>query len=334
MSHSAKSAIETFNHQSDVGGSAVANGDKPFGPRTEMREGFAPFGEFQTWYRVSGDIKSERVPLIVAHGGPGCTHDYVDSFKDIAAKGRAVIHYDQIGNGRSSHIDDKPADFWTVGLFLSELENLTRHLGIAAQYNLLGQSWGGMLAAEHAVRQPEGLNALVIASSPSSMPVWLSEALRLRANLPTEVQETLARHEANEAYQHAEYLAATEVYYRRHVCRLTEWPDEVRRSFAAMTENPTVYHTMNGPTEFHITGTLKDWSIDDRLHRISVPTLLISGVHDEATAACVAPYASLIPDVTQVIMTDSSHMCHVEEREATMQTVERFLKAQDWIEVA
>jgi L-proline amide hydrolase len=328
-----KTAAETIVHPSSPNGAPVENSETAPGPRAEVREGFAPFGDFRTWYRVTGDIESGKVPLIIAHGGPGCTHDYVDSFKDIAASGRAVIHYDQIGNGRSSHVENKPPEFWTVELFLSELENLTRHLGIDARYNLLGQSWGGMLAAEHAVRGPRGLNALVIASSPSSMTVWLSEALRLRASLPIDVQETLALHEANEAYHHAEYLAATDFYYRRHVCRLAEWPDEVRRSFAAMAGNPTVYHTMNGPTEFHITGTLKDWSIDDRLHKISVPTLLISGVHDEATAACVAPYASLIPNVTQVIMTDSAHMCHVEERDATMETVERFLTSQDWIEV-
>lgn len=129
-------------------------------------EGFAPYGEYQTWYRVTGDITSGKPPLIVAHGGPGCTHDYVDSFKDIAATGRAVIHYDQVGNGKSTHLPDKGGDFWTVAFFKAELHNLIDHLGIRGAYCLLGQSWGGMLGAEFAVDQPEGLKALVIANSP------------------------------------------------------------------------------------------------------------------------------------------------------------------------
>ena len=101
------------------------------------------------------------------HGGPGCTHDYVDSFKELAATGRAVVHYDQIGNGRSTHLRDKGPEFWTVSLFLDELDRLLNHLDIAGRYDIVGQSWGGMLAAEHAVLQPPGLRRLVIADSPA-----------------------------------------------------------------------------------------------------------------------------------------------------------------------
>ncbi|ODN70359.1 L-amino acid amidase [Methylobrevis pamukkalensis] len=95
-------------------------------------EGFAPFGEWKTWYRVTGDLAGPKTPLIVLHGGPGCTHDYVDSFKDLAATGRAVIHYDQIGNGHSTHLPEKGGDFWTPALFMAELDNLIDHLACAA----------------------------------------------------------------------------------------------------------------------------------------------------------------------------------------------------------
>jgi L-proline amide hydrolase len=297
--------------------------------QTTVQEGYAPFGEHRTWFRVTGNLDSSKVPLVVAHGGPGCTHDYVDSFKDLADAGRCVIHYDQIGNGRSTHLRDAPKDFWTVALFLKELDNLTRHLGIAQRYNLLGQSWGGMLASEHAVLRPDGLNALVLASSPSSMPVWVSEALRLRRHLPQDVQDTLARHEADGSYDHADYKAASDVFYNRHVCRLDVWPDEVKRTFAALAEDPTVYHAMNGPTEFHVIGTLKDWSVDDRLHLVTVPTLVISGLYDEATQACVEPYVRLIPNSRQIVMQNSAHMCHLEERTETMAAVDAFLSQYD-----
>ncbi|MGI3164555.1 alpha/beta fold hydrolase [Pseudooceanicola sp. 200-1SW] len=152
-------------------------------------EGYCPFRGHRTWYRVTGDLRAGPPPLIVAHGGPGCTHDYVDAYRAIAETGRAVVHYDQLGNGRSTHLPEAGAEFWTVELFLDELDTLLDHLGLRDRYCLLGQSWGGMLAAEHAVRRPAGLKGLVIANSPSSFPTWVEEALRLRRELPGGVHE-------------------------------------------------------------------------------------------------------------------------------------------------
>ncbi|NKN35840.1 proline iminopeptidase-family hydrolase [Agrobacterium sp. a22-2] len=290
-----------------------------------ITEGYAPYGDYQTWYRITGDLGSGKPPLIVAHGGPGCTHDYVDSFKDIAATGRAVIHYDQVGNGKSTHLPDKGGDFWTVAFFRTELHNLIDHLGIRDAYCLLGQSWGGMLAAEFAVERPAGLKALIIANSPAAMKTWIAEANRLREALPSEVQATLLRHEQAGTTDSAEYMEATDVFNQRHVCRIVPMPPEVQRTFDAIATDPTVYHTMNGPNEFHVIGTMKDWSIVGRLSTIAAPTLLISGRYDEATEACVQPYADEIPDVRWRIFEQSSHMPHVEEREACMAEAAGFL---------
>ncbi|SON53767.1 L-amino acid amidase [Hartmannibacter diazotrophicus] len=288
-------------------------------------EGYAPHGEYQTWYRITGDLKSGKPPLFVLHGGPGCTHDYVDSFKDLAATGRAVIHYDQIGNGKSTHLPEKGGDFWTPEFFKGELNNLIDHLGVREAYCVLGQSWGGMLGAEFAVTKPKGLKALVIANSPAAMSTWISEANRLREELPPDVQAMLLKHEAAETTDSAEYKAATDVFNERHVCRVVPMPPEVKRTFDAIDADPTVYHTMNGPNEFHVIGTMKDWTIVGRLAAIEVPTLLISGRYDEATEACVQPYADEIPDVRWTIFEASSHMPHVEERADCMKTVGDFL---------
>ncbi|MCB9948464.1 MAG: proline iminopeptidase-family hydrolase [Rhodospirillaceae bacterium] len=288
-------------------------------------EGFAPYGPYRTWYRITGDLKSGKPPLVVVHGGPGCTHDYVDSFKDIAATGRAVVHYDQVGNGRSTHLPDKGGDFWTVEFFRTELNTLIDHLGIRSAYCVLGQSWGGMLGAEFAVTRPAGLQALVIANSPASMELWIAEANRLRRELPAEVQATLLKHEGAGTTDSEDYKAATKVFNDRHVCRVVPNPPEVTRTFDAIDADPTVYHTMNGPNEFHVIGTMKDWSIRGRLGAIAVPVLLISGRFDEATPACVQPFADEIPDVRWTIFEASSHMPHVEEREACMATVASFL---------
>lgn len=297
--------------------------------RSVPREGHVSFRGHATWYRVIGDLRSGLVPLVLLHGGPGCTHDYLEAFADLAQGGRPVVFYDQLGNGRSTHLREAPDAFWTVQLFLDELDALLEHLGIAQRYDLLGQSWGGMLAAEHAVRRPAGLNALVIASSPSSFPLWVREAQRLRKALPQDVREALERHEATGDYQHPDYQAATQVFYQRHVCRLDPWPAEVQRTFAAMADDPTVYFSMNGPTEFHVIGSLRDWDIGARLDQVQAPTLVISGAHDEATPACVAAYVERIPDARWVCMPASSHMCHVEEREATMRHIDAFLAAHD-----
>lgn len=290
------------------------------------REGFAPFRDWKTWYRVTGDLTNGKLPLVIGHGGPGCTHDYVDSFKEIAAlDGRAVIHYDQLGNGNSTHLPEKGPEFWTVDLFLAELDSLLAHLGIAQRYAYLGQSWGGMLGAEHAVRRPAGLKAMIIANSPANMRTWVAEANRLRRELPPEVQEALTRHEAAGTISDPEYIRASRVFYARHVCRLDPWPVEVTRTFDLMDLDATVYNAMNGPTEFHVIGTLKDWTIEDRLHLINVPALVIAGRYDEATALVTQPFLETIPDVRHVLFEHSSHMPHVEEKALCLATVSAFL---------
>lgn len=293
-----------------------------------MSEGYADFRGYRTWYRVTGSLDADKAPLVVVHGGPGCTHDYLDSLTGLAATGRAVIHYDQLGNGRSTHLRDKGADFWTVDLFKAELDNLIAHLGIAGRYHVLGQSWGGMLTAEHAVTQPAGLRSIVIADSPASMRLWLAAANRLREELPEDVQATLLRHEQAGTTDSEEYVTATRVFYDRHVCRIP-WPEEVARTFAAMDEDPTVYHTMNGPSEFHVVGPLKDWTIIDRLDRVTVPAFLISGEYDEATPEVVRPYADGIADVRWQIFPNSSHMPHVEEKDACLAAVAAFIDSRD-----
>jgi len=292
-------------------------------------EGVAPFGEYETWYRVTGELSADLMPLVVVHGGPGCSHDYLLSLAEIARSGRPVIHYDQLGGGRSTHRRDAPPEFWTVDLFLSELDNLLEYLGVADHYYLLGQSWGGMLGAEHAIRRPSGLRALILSNSPASMELWASEAKRLRAELPPDVEAALDRHEAEGTIHDPEYLAATQAYYDLHVCRVIPNPPEVVRAFEIMAEDSTVYNTMNGPNEFFCIGTLRDWSVVDRVDLITAPTLLLSGRYDEATPATVEPFFEGIHEVRWEIFEDSSHMPFVEEPERYRSIVEDFLASHD-----
>ncbi|MEU5547329.1 proline iminopeptidase-family hydrolase [Streptomyces sioyaensis] len=294
-------------------------------PAPQIVKGTAPFGDHETWFRVSGDLGCGRPPLVVLHGGPGSTHDYLLPLASLAAAGWPVVHYDQLGNGGSTRLPDRGADFWTVRLFREELDNLLRHLGVSDEYLLFGQSWGGMLAADHAADRPAGLRGLVIANAPASMPLWLREMDVLRKQLPPEVQETLLRHEAAGSTDTAEYFAAMRVFYDRHVCRILPWPRDYLATFMEINDDPTVYHAMNGPNEFHVIGTLRDWSVEDRIPHIDVPTLLISGRYDEATPATVQPYFDRIPNVRWEIFEESSHMPHLEEPERFTSVLVDFL---------
>jgi L-proline amide hydrolase len=292
-----------------------------------MSESTMKWEHGQTWYRIVGDIKNGKTPVVLAHGGPGAGHNYLIAIADlIAQSGRAAILYDQIGCGNSSHLQDKPKEFWTPELFMEELSLLVKHLGIASEYALLGQSWGGMLGMQFATHRPDGLKALVVCDSPAGMKLWVSEAEKLRNQLPAEVEATLKKHEAAETTDSPEYEAAVNVFYERHLCRVP-MPPEVVASFAQMAEDPTVYHTMNGPSEFHVIGSLKSWDIHDDLHKINVPTLIVSGAFDEATPAMVQEIHRRIPGSVWELFPESSHMPHIEEPARFKRIVNAFLDA-------
>jgi L-proline amide hydrolase len=294
-------------------------------------EGAVDFRGWQTWYRVTGglDPAGPLAPIVLLHGGPGATHDYLDAMRGLAADGRAVVQYDQLGNGRSTHLRDRGADFWTVELFCDELGNLLAALGLTGGYHLLGQSWGGCLALEHALRRPPGLRSLVLADTLASVPEFAAECRRLLAGLPAEVQATIRRHEEAGTTDDPDYQRACMEFYRRHVCRLETWPDEVGRSFQAIEDDPTVYGTMNGPSEFTVVGTIRDWQVEDRLGEIEVPTLIVSGRHDETTPRLQETLRAGIEGSEWVCFEDSSHMPHVEEPDRWLEVVGAFLRRAD-----
>jgi L-proline amide hydrolase len=299
--------------------------------RQPVTTGEMPYSDGQTWFRVTGELRPDAAlaPVVVVHGGPGVAHNYCLAMADLARDGRAVIHYDQFGCGRSSHRPDRPAAAWTVEFFVEELRCLVDHLGIAGSCHLLGQSWGGMLAPEYVLAHPAGVRSLTVCDSPASMALWLAGANELRAGLPPEVRDSLDRHEAAGTIGSTEYLAATDRFYERHVCRVDPMPADVVDSFTQLEGDPTVYHAMNGPNEFHVIGSLRGWSIVDRLDGIAAPTLVVAGAYDEATPASWAPFVERIADVTSHVFARSSHMPHVEQPEEFLDVVGAFLRRHD-----
>ncbi len=284
------------------------------------QEGYIPVGEYKVWYRsVGGGAEHEETPILTLHGGPGIPAYYIEDMQALATETRRVILYDQLGCGRSDQ-PDNPA-LWQVQRFVDEVDVVRRHLGLD-KIHLWGQSWGGMLAIEYALTQPAGLVSLILASTSASIPLWLAEANRLRNELPPEVQTTLQRHEGAGTTDSAEYQDAMMAFYQRHVVRVDPIPAHVQRSLDSVGQ---VYLTMNGPSEFHIVGVIKDWDRVSRLHEIHVPTLITSGRFDESTPPINEIMHNAIAGSDWIIFEQSSHMAHVEEKELYMQTIQAFI---------
>lgn len=292
-------------------------------------EGFIPFRGHRTWYRVHGDVSAPgRQPLLVLHGGPGLPSDYLEPLADLAAAGRRVIFYDQLGCGNSDHIDDP--SLWTVGLFVEEVAAVRSALGLET-IHLLGQSWGGMLALEYVLTRPVGITSLVLASATPSIPLLVAELHRLRDELPPEVRAVIERCETDGTTDSDEYGEAVSEFQGRHFCRLSPMPDPLARSFAKLGEAPQVCETMFGTAQFDVTGTLNAWDVSSRLREIEVPTLLTSGRHDQMTPLVTRVIHEGIHGSEWALFEDSSHMAHLEEpapyRAALLEFLERTERA-------
>lgn len=284
----------------------------------------------KTWYKVYGDIKASNTrPLVVLHGGPGFSHLYLLSLVDLTRDyGIPVVFYDQLGGGNSTHLPEKAGDvsFWTMTLFIDELDNLLRHLGIQDNYDLLGHSWGTQLGAVHALGQPRGLKRLILASGIPDIDLWGVAAKKLRATLPQDVQDTLNKHEADGTTDSKEYEQAVSVYYQNFVCRLSPMPEDVQAAFDQVSDDPTVYHTMWGKSEFDVSGSLKGWTLLQDLQKIKYDVLITNGRFDEAQDEVVEPFFRLLGGkVKWVQFANSSHLSHHEERQRFIQVTGEFL---------
>lgn len=287
-----------------------------------------PYLDGFTWTKIvePDNPKEGALPLMVLHGGPGFCHNYVSNLAELADKtGRTVVLYDQYGCGNSTLKPDAPKEFWTPRLFVEEFYNQIEHLGFE-RYHVLGQSWGGMLTAEIAVTQPQGMVTAMICNSPASMDLWVQAANELIAELPQDVQDTLARHEADGTYDDPEYVWATKVYDMLHVHRMAYTPQEYLDSEEQVAKDPTVYYTMNGPNEFHVVGTMKEWNIIPELGKVTVPTLVLAGEFDEATPLVWTPFVEHIANATSYVVKGASHCSHLEKPEEVFGVVSAFME--------
>jgi proline-specific peptidase len=281
-----------------------------------------------TWCRIVGD-RDDRPPVLLLHGGPGYNSEYLRPFEALAATGRRVIRYDQIGGGRSPAADEcfaRPGVF-SVDLFRRELVALREALGLR-EVHLIGQSWGCMLAVEHVLSGASGVRSMVLESGLASMEEWDRETLRLRSELPADVLAVLDAEQAAGRTDSEAFKTAYAVWERRHVLRMDDPPEWEVLSLELFESDHRVYDIMTGGAEFPTGGATTEiaaWDVRPRLAEVTVPALLLSGRYDEATPAVMRTLHDGIAGSEWRVLEESSHSCHSEEETRTMVLVADFL---------
>ena len=283
------------------------------------REGRVEVLGFDLFFRQFG--KPERGEILCLHGGPGMTHDYLLSMADLADHGYRVTFYDQLGCGRSQVPRD--LSLFVPERYVEEVEGVRREMGLGKPH-IIGSSWGGMLAIAYALKYQKNMKTMTTVGGLHNVALTVLEMQRMKKTLPPEAQKTMAKYEAAGDYENPEYLKAVMVFYKRFLCRLDEWPEEVTYSLDHVSK--PVYGTMNGPNEFTIIGNIRYWDVTGQLRTLKVPTLVLGGRYDEVSPVVARGIHSGIRGSELTIFPRSSHMAFWEERGAFMERVLRFLR--------
>ena len=284
----------------------------------EPKESHVKVLGFNLFVRSYGEPTKGTV--LCLHGGPGATHDYLLSLEDLAQFGYRIVLMDQLGCGKS----DRPrgTSLYTIEHNVEEVEGVRRALKLG-RIHLMGSSYGGALAIATALKYQRNLRSLVITGGLASVPLTVREMKRLVQHLTPRAQAAIAKYEATEDYENPKYLAAVMEFYRRYVCRLPIWPSEVVYSFEHISQ--PVYHTMNGPNEFTIIGTIRNWDVTDQLPKINLPTLVTVGRYDEVTPVVARSIHRGIRGSKLVQFEESAHLAMWEERARYIEVVRDFL---------
>lgn len=293
----------------------------------EIREGYMPFLEYQTYYRIVGKKTGNKKPLVLLHGGPGSTHNYFEVLDRLAEEdGRELIMYDQLGCG-NSYVENRP-DLWNAGVWIEELRSLRKHLKLE-EMHLLGQSWGGMQTLEYVCNyQPEGLKSIILSSTLPASWLWAKEQQRMIAFLPQEMQEAIREATASGDYSSPEYQAAEAEYMLRHAAGevAEDAPECLRRERKTGRES---YVTGWGPNEFTPTGTLKDYDVTGKLSDIKEPALIINGGNDLCTPYVAKYMYDRIPNAEWELFRACRHMCFVEDTDRYVKLLKEWLNRYD-----
>ena len=289
----------------------------------KITEGYMPYLNHKTYYRIVDG--GEETPIVLIHGGPGSTHNYMELLDSIADTGRKVISYDQIGCG-NSYLDGHP-ELWTADTWINELISLRKYLGLN-EVILLGQSWGGMLIIQYMIdRKPEGVKGIVLSSTLPSASLWAHEQHRLISFMSKEDQEAIHFAEKNNVWDRPEYIHANEVFMKLHCSDIKDTdPECLTRKKKSGSES---YLYGWGPNEYNPTGSLKDFEYIDELYQITIPTLIMSGTNDLCTPLIAKTMFDNIPIAQWELFDGARHMCFAEDNGHYCEVLSRFVRQID-----
>jgi proline iminopeptidase len=287
----------------------------------------AATGRYRVWVKRVGNNPDLR--LLLLHGGPGATHEYLEACDSyLPAAGVEYYYYDQLGSGHSDHPDEP--SLWDLDRFVEEVEQVRRALGLNRDsFVLYGHSWGGILAIEYALRHQQQLRGLVISNMMASVPAYNAYAQQVL--MPEMDQAALAEIKSLEArgeIENPRYMELlTEQHYVHHVLRMPaeDWPDPVQRAFAHI--NPAIYVSMQGPSELGISADAKlaRWDRTRELASIEVPALVIGARHDTMDPAHLGMMASRLPGGRYLFCPNGSHLAMYDDQETYFAGLIEFL---------
>jgi proline iminopeptidase len=290
-----------------------------------------PKGKFKVWTKRIGN--NPRIKLLLLHGGPGATHENFeacDSF--LPAAGIEYYYYDQLGSAYS----DQPNEpsLWEVARFVEEVEQVRQALGLGREnFYLLGQSWGGILAMEYALKHQEHLKGLIISNMMSSIPAYNAYAHeKLMPAMKPDVLAEILRFEAAKDYENPRYMGLlVPNYYTEHILRMPpdHWPDPVNRAFARL--NRKVYVPMQGPSEMGCAGgcKLEKWDRSADLSKLKVPTLVIGARYDTMDPAHMKWMSQQLPHGHYLHCPNGSHLAIYDDQQTWFTGLTKFLNDVD-----
>ena len=285
-------------------------------------------GTFKVWTKRVGN--NPKIKVLLLHGGPGLTHELYEAFDGyFPNESIEYIYYDQLG----SYYSDQPNDnsLWTNERFVEEVEQVRIALDLdSTNFYILGQSWGGILAMEYALKYQKNLKGLIISNMMASAPAYNKYAEEvLGPKLPKAVFDQIKTFEKNKDYTNPKYTELLfKYYYTEHILRMPvdQWPESINRTFKHI--NPNVYVYMQGPSEFGITGnaSLKYWDVTARLKTISVPTLVIGAKYDTMDPKHMEWMSKEVQNGRFLFCPNGSHLSQYDDPKTYFPGVIKFLK--------
>lgn len=288
-----------------------------------------PKGKFNIWTKKLGD--NPKIKLLLLNGGPGATHEYFECMESFLPKeGMELIYYDQLGCGNSD--DPKDTSMWSLPRYVEEVEQVRTALKLdSTNFYLLGHSWGGILAMEYALKYQKNLKGLIISNMMSSCPDYGKYAAEvLSKTMDPKVLARLRAIEAKKDFDNPEYMQLLMPnFYAQHICRFPpdKWPEPVNRSLGKL--NKSLYVTMQGPSEFGISGKLLLWDRKADLPKLYVPTLTIGGKYDTMDPKHMEWMSKQVQNGSYLYCPKGSHMSLYDDQETYMAGLTKFIKAVD-----